>query len=237
MRPVDQRIAQSGEGRRHPLAVLLAAAYPYASRLRPLLRRVIAKLEGGEMTSVTQRRVVAKFHGIEAGYHSYGCFDPQRFGGLLIVGRYVSIGPGVRTFRRNHPLDRPSMHPYFYNTTLGIAAIETVPPLPLVISDDAWIGANAIILPGCRRIGRGAVVGAGAVVTRDVPDYAIAGGNPARVLRFRFDDDLRAAVESSRWWQLTPQALAGATGVLQTALTQENLRDFEQRMADVRDHL
>lgn len=55
----------------------------------------------------------------------------------------------------------------------------------LYIAGDVWIGARAIILPGCRRIGHGAIIGAGAVVTKDVPDYAIVGGNPAKVLRYR----------------------------------------------------
>lgn len=56
---------------------------------------------------------------------------------------------------------------------------------PLVIDDDVWIGARVMVLPGCKRIGKGVIVGAGSVVTKDVPDYAIVGGNPARVIRFR----------------------------------------------------
>lgn len=55
----------------------------------------------------------------------------------------------------------------------------------LHICSDVWIGARAIILPGCTRIGQGAIVGAGAVVTKDVPDYAIVGGNPAKTIRYR----------------------------------------------------
>lgn len=55
----------------------------------------------------------------------------------------------------------------------------------LHIAGDVWIGARAIILPGCKRIGHGAIIGAGSVVTKDVPDYAIVGGNPAKVIRFR----------------------------------------------------
>lgn len=56
---------------------------------------------------------------------------------------------------------------------------------PLLIDGDVWIGSRAIILPGCRRIGHGAVVGAGAVVTKDVPDWAVVGGNPARIIKMR----------------------------------------------------
>lgn len=60
-----------------------------------------------------------------------------------------------------------------------------MPSEPLEIAGDVWIGARVIILPGCKRIGAHSIVGAGAVVTRDVPDYAIVGGNPAKVLRMR----------------------------------------------------
>jgi maltose O-acetyltransferase len=56
---------------------------------------------------------------------------------------------------------------------------------PLEIKDDVWIGARSVVLPGCKVIGTGAIIGAGAVVTKDVPDYAIVGGNPAKVIKFR----------------------------------------------------
>ena len=59
------------------------------------------------------------------------------------------------------------------------------PPTSLEICGDVWIGARAIILPGCKRIGAHSIIGAGAVVTKDVPDYAIVGGNPAKVIRMR----------------------------------------------------
>lgn len=60
-----------------------------------------------------------------------------------------------------------------------------LPDTPLHIASDVWIGARAIVLPGCKRIGAHSIIGAGAVVTKDVPDYAIVGGNPARVLKMR----------------------------------------------------
>ena len=181
---------------------------PGAARLRRMVVRVICRLEGGEMRSATLRRLMQRHHGIEAGAHSYGCFDPVRFPGGMRVGRYVSVGPGVAAYRRNHPLDRLSMHPYFYNPRHGAAREADVAAAPLEIGDDAWLGARAIILPGCRRVGRGAVVAAAAVVTRDVPDYALVAGNPARVVRYRFGPEPIDAAERSQWWLMPPGAVA-----------------------------
>lgn len=73
----------------------------------------------------------------------------------------------------------------FENPDIPIGAGEKLPDTPLEICDDVWIGARAIIVPGCKRIGSHSIIGAGAVVTKDVPDYAIVGGNPAKIIRMR----------------------------------------------------
>jgi len=73
----------------------------------------------------------------------------------------------------------------FDNPDLPIGSGEPIPDTPLEIMEDVWIGTRAIILPGCRRIGAHSIIGSGAVVTKDVPEYAIVGGNPARVIRMR----------------------------------------------------
>ncbi len=73
----------------------------------------------------------------------------------------------------------------FDNPNVPIGAEGNLPDTPLEIGFDVWIGARAIILPGCTRIGAHSIIGAGAVVTHDVPDYAIVGGNPAKVIRMR----------------------------------------------------
>lgn len=73
----------------------------------------------------------------------------------------------------------------FDNPDIPIGTSEPIPDTPLEIMEDVWIGARAIIVPGCKRIGAHSIIGAGAVVTKDVPDYAIVGGNPARVIRMR----------------------------------------------------
>jgi acetyltransferase-like isoleucine patch superfamily enzyme len=174
---------------------------------RRILVRALFALEGGAMRSGTVRRIMAEVHGLEVGAHSYGCFDPVRFPAGTQIGRYVSVGPGVSAFRRNHPTDRLSMHPYFYHPSYGAEAAADVPTQPLSIESGSWLGAHVMILPGCRRIGQGAVVAAGAVLTRDVPDYAVVGGNPARLIRYRFDAAAIAAAQATRWWRRSPSRL------------------------------
>lgn len=73
----------------------------------------------------------------------------------------------------------------FESTDIPIWQQGQKPPTPLLIDGDVWVGARVIVLSGCRRIGHGAVIGAGAVVTHDVPDWAVVGGNPARVIKMR----------------------------------------------------
>lgn len=73
----------------------------------------------------------------------------------------------------------------FDNPDVRIGSEGDLPDTPLEIGFDVWIGARAIILPGCKRIGAHSIIGAGAVVTHDVPDYAIVGGNPAKVIKMR----------------------------------------------------
>ena len=160
------------------------------------------------MRSAGLRRIMSEVHDVEVGAHSYGCFDPVRFLPGTRIGRYVSVGPGVAIFRRNHPVDRLSLHPYFYRPDLGAAADSDVETFSLEIDAGSWLGANALVLPGCRRIGRGAIVAAGAVLTRDVPDYAIVGGNPAALIRYRFEAHGMTTADSTSWWQMPPEVVS-----------------------------
>ena len=73
----------------------------------------------------------------------------------------------------------------YANPDVPIGSEGSLPLTPLEIAEDVWIGARAIVLPGCKRIGAHSIIGAGSVVTHDVPDYAIVGGNPARIIRMR----------------------------------------------------
>nr|MCU0732495.1 hypothetical protein [Hyphomonas sp.] len=90
----------------------------------------------------------------------------------------------------------------------------------LEIGHDAWIAEYVVITSKCKRIGIGAVVGAGSVVTQDIPDYAIAVGSPARIVRYRFDEPVRAALLESRWWRLSPEQLLAFRAVLTRPLNE-----------------
>ena len=95
---------------------------------------------------------------------------------IVTIEDHLLMGEDVLFLGSGHRMDR---------IDIPIGQQGSQDPTPLLIDGDVWIGARVIILPGCRRIGHGAVIGAGAVVTKDVPDWAVVGGNPARVIRYR----------------------------------------------------
>lgn len=121
------------------------------------------------------------------------------------IGGFCSIGPGVLNHLGNHPTRRfVSTSPVFYSPDSPIPSFveeETFKGYggTVVIGHDVWIGAEAILMDGVK-VGNGAVIAARAVVTRDVPPYAIVGGLPARIIRFRFDDPTIQRLETFQWW-------------------------------------
>jgi len=120
------------------------------------------------------------------------------------------MGRGLIIRRRNHPVDRAILYPFFYNAALVLLKQDTIPKErdnPLQIGHDVWIGDRVTILSGCQSIGNGAVIAAGAVVTRDVPAYAMVGGVPAKLIRMRFDATRIAELEASQWWEMDIAAL------------------------------
>jgi acetyltransferase-like isoleucine patch superfamily enzyme len=107
----------------------------------------------------------------------------------LVIGSYCSISPGVQfLLGGEHPINSISTYP-FKVKCFGYE-MEANSKGDIVISDDVWLGTNAIICSGVK-IGKGAIIAAGTVVTKDVEPYAIMGGNPAKLIKFRFDEDIR----------------------------------------------
>jgi len=95
---------------------------------------------------------------------------------ILKISNELMMGEDVLFLGGNHNHDR---------LDIPMAKQGGEGKTPLEIKDDVWIGARVIVLPGCKRIGTGVIIGAGAVVTKDIPDYAIVGGNPAKIIRYR----------------------------------------------------
>ena len=158
------------------------------------------------MHSVSLRRVLHKFHDIRVGEYSYGAFlDPTLCRPGVMIGRYVSIGPGSRRYCSNHPLQSGGLHPFNYDFAFGYCSeSDGLEKTRLVVGHDAWIGANVVVLPSVERIGIGAVIGAGSIVTKDVPDFAVVAGNPARILRLRFSDSQIERLLLEAPWERSP---------------------------------
>ena len=116
-------------------------------------------------------------HNISIGDNSGLGINSRIYSGTTI-GNNVMMGPECIVFTYNHE---------YHSLSVPMNQQGSQEIKPVVIEDDCWIGARVIILPG-RHIGRGAIIGAGAVVTKDVPEYAIVGGNPARIVGSRMDN-------------------------------------------------
>jgi maltose O-acetyltransferase len=146
-----------------------------SNSLRYLCCKLLCKEVGSKVTIERQadfgtgrNLVIGDYSGI-----GYKCSIP----GSIVIGRHVMMGPEVLIFAQNHnhsSLDKPmSLQGYTGRT------------YPLVIEDDVWIGQRVMIMANVDRIGKGSVIAAGSIVTKDVPQYAIVGGNPARIIKMR----------------------------------------------------
>lgn len=154
-------------------------------------------------------------------------------GDKLIIGKFCQIATGVEFVMNgaNHQMNAVSTFPFY-----TLEGWDMEPPrttdLPLkgdtIIGNDVWIGQNAVILPGVH-IGDGAIIGANSVVGSDVSPYTIVIGNPARVIRKRFDDELIALMLQFRWWDKTVEEINS----LIPLLTNSNLDEVKQRIKEL----
>lgn len=135
------------------------------------------------------------------------------------IGKFCSIGHNSKIGLAHHTIDCISTSPVFTekHNALGYSLADgegVCPYKSVVVGNDVWIGANALVIGGVK-IGNGAVVGAGAVVTRDVPPYAIVGGVPAKVIRYRFEESIIDALEHIQWWNFPEERLHEHIGLFQ----------------------
>ncbi|MDR7037230.1 acetyltransferase-like isoleucine patch superfamily enzyme [Methylobacterium sp. BE186] len=172
-------------------------------------------------TRIHLRRLARK-HGFSIGAYSYG--RPRvRFaksGRHLTIGRYCSIADDAEILLGGgHRTEWISTYPFAAMTALwpDVEAPQDyqVSRGDVVIGHDVWLGSGCLILPGVT-IGHGAVIGARAVVSRDVPPYAIVVGNPSRIVRHRFDPETVEALLACAWWDLPPEHVASLVPLLQS---------------------
>ena len=140
------------------------------------------------------------------------------------IGKYCSISWNVSITGNTHNYKTLSPHPLSHFPSFGF--VEEVTPLEnktIKIGNDVWIGMNACVLPGVE-IGDGAIIGAGSVVTKDVPAYAIVVGNPAKVIKYRFCDEVIDCLIQCQWWNWPKEVIAENIAFFQEELTIEQCK-------------
>lgn len=158
-------------------------------------------------------------------YHGHGFDECARFllpdesADKLIIGSFCSIGSGaafIMAGNQGHRADWVSTFPFYWMPDIPYfagAANGFRPAGDTVIGNDVWIGSEAIIMPGIT-VGDGAIIGTRALVSRNVEPYAIVGGNPAKIIRKRFDDTHIAKLLEMRWWDWEDDQLQQAMPLL-----------------------
>ena len=133
------------------------------------------------------------------------------------IGSFCSGGPGVLFIcAAEHRVDTATTFPIQFVDGKIRNAPGTVGKGPITVGHDVWLGARCIILGGVT-IGNGAVVGAGSIVTSDIPPYAVAVGNPARVIRYRFAPEVIERMQPLQWWNWRDALLRDRVALLPAA--------------------
>jgi chloramphenicol O-acetyltransferase type B len=177
--------------------------------------------------NIANPNIIAGKYSYYSGYYHGHSFDdcarylfPDRINvDKLIIGNYCSIGSGVSFImagNQGHRHDWISSFPFFYMPEVDTflksqdgfkGAGDTL------VGHDVWIGSEAMIMPGVK-IGNGAVIGSRALVTRDVEPYSIIGGNPAKIIKKRFDDERIKLLLEMGWWNWDEEILKDAIPIL-----------------------
>lgn len=195
---------------------------PDMTLVRPTITR--SNIEVGEYTYFSGR-----------DFESHVTHHYPFYGDKLIIGKFCQIAAGVEFIMNgaNHQMNALSTYPFY------ILGWEQEPPdmrdLPMkgntVVGNDVWIGQNVTILPGVS-IGDGAIIGAESVVAGDVAPYTIVAGNPARLIRRRFDHKTQALLEQLRWWDRPPEEIEGLIPLLSCGDLERVHRELSRWLQD-----
>lgn len=180
----------------------------------------IHPLKSGDESVTYIKAMLENCHNVEVGDYTY--FDGQNFkehvthhydfiGDKLIIGKFCQIGRNVEFIMNgaNHQMNAVSTYPFYI-----FQGWEQNPPLKndlpykgdTIIGNDVWIGQNVTFLPGVH-VGNGCIIGANAVVASNIPAYCVVVGNPAKIIKKRFDDEMIELLEKLKWWDRTPNEI------------------------------
>ncbi len=147
------------------------------------------------------------------------------------IGKFSSLSWNTTISAAHHPKEYLSQHEFLYERRHNIVKKEIYDPHPkkVVIGNDVWIGANAIVMPGLT-ISDGAIVGAGAVVTKDVPAYAIVTGVPAKIIKFRFSRTIINELLKIKWWNLPDDFIIKNIDLFSNKLDKQVIENLKERI-------
>jgi len=139
------------------------------------------------------------------------------------IGKFCAISWDVTINAISHPYSNLSISAFPYVPYVGDFVTKRIQThSEVIIRNDVWIGANTVIMPGII-IGNGAIIGAGAVVTKDVPDYAIVVGVPAKVIKYRFSEEIIKQLLKLEWWNWDREVIKENIHLFQSEITEETI--------------
>ena len=147
---------------------------------------------------------------------------------FLTIGNYCSIGSGTKFILGSEHATKTITSFPFKVKILGIDS-EAISKGPIIVEDDVWIGEDVLVLSGVK-IGQGSIIGASSLVVKDIPPYAIVGGVPARVIKYRFSSEIINKLIGINWHKLSKSKIESNISLLYEVVTEENIDDIIHKL-------
>ncbi|MGL5624191.1 CatB-related O-acetyltransferase, partial [Cetobacterium sp.] len=170
---------------------------------------------------------------VDVGKYSYGSLNVSYWGikkEKLQIGNFVSIAENVKfILGGNHEINTFTTYPL--KVMLLNEDVEALTKGPIIIKDDVWIGNNVLVLSGIT-VGQGAIIGAGSVVTKDVPPYAVVAGNPAKVIKYRYSQEIIEEMVTFDWSKIDLKKIKRLKNELYKPLTLDLVKELKKEFGE-----